>query len=254
MNQLVSVKGLLSQENVKLKFEEILKDRANGFIANLAVMVSSSSALAKCDPMSVVSAAVISASLDLPLDPNLGFAAIVPYGSSAQFQMMYKGFVQLAMRTGQYKTIGVTEIYDGQLIKQNPLTSEFIFDFDAKESEKVIGFAAYFKLINGFEKTVYWPIDKIEKHGKRYSKSFSRQNGRWQEDFNSMASKTVLKHLISKWGILSIEMQTAVKADQSVIKGGINEDAEFSYIDNDAPLDEKPADPFKNEPKDELSL
>ena len=108
-----TVKSLLSTENVKAKFQEILKDKATGFTANLAVMVNNSAALSKCEPLSVISAAVVAASLDLPLDPNLGFAAVVPFGQSATFQIMYKGFIQLAMRSGQYKTIGVTEIFYG---------------------------------------------------------------------------------------------------------------------------------------------
>lgn len=257
MNEL-SVRGLLTQENVKAKFQEILKDRAAGFTANLAVMVSNSEALSKCEPMSVISAAVISASLDLPLDPNLGFAAVVPYGNKAQFQIMYKGLNQLAMRTGQYKTIGVSEIYEGQLESENPLTGDYVFNFDNKTSSKIIGFAAYFRLLNGFEKTVYWPVEKINAHGKKYSKSFNNINGRWKEDFEAMSRKTVLKHLLSKWGILSIEMQTAIIADQSVVRGGIDDqETSFEYVDNDKISPEKiepetHTDPFKAEkPKSE---
>ena len=118
----LSVRNLLSQQNVKAKFEEILKGRAASFTANLAVIVNNNAMLSKCDPMTVISGAVIAASLDLPLDPNLGFAALVPYGQSAQFQVMYKGLIQLAQRSGQYRTMGVTEIYEGQLISENPLT------------------------------------------------------------------------------------------------------------------------------------
>ena len=117
----LTVKSLLSQDNVKAKFQEVLKEKAAGFTANLAVMVNNTAALQKLDPTSIISAAVVSASLDLPLDPNLGFAAIVPYGDKAQFQIMYKGLIQLAMRSGQYKTIGVTEIYEGELISENRL-------------------------------------------------------------------------------------------------------------------------------------
>ena len=148
----LSVRNLLSQQNVKAKFEEILKGRAASFTANLAVIVNNNAMLSKCDPMTVISGAVIAASLDLPLDPNLGFAALVPYGQSAQFQVMYKGLIQLAQRSGQYRTMGVTEIYEGQLLSENPLTGEYDFDFSAKKSDNIIGYAAYFKLLNGFEK------------------------------------------------------------------------------------------------------
>ncbi len=228
MNKPATVKSLLANESVKAKFEAILKDKAAGFTANLAVMVSNSQALAKCDPTTIVSAAVVSASLDLPLDPNLGFAAIVPFGNKATFQIMYKGLIQLAMRSGQYKTINVTEIYDGELITENRLTGEYEFDFTARASDKVIGFAAYFKLINGFEKTIYWPIEQVDKHGKRFSQTYKKGYGLWKDDFDSMAKKTVLKMLISKWGILSIEMQNAVKFDQAVIR-----EDEPEYVDNE---------------------
>ena len=228
MNKPATVKDLLSRDNVKAKFQDILKDRAAGFTANLAVMVNNSQALSKCDPTTIVSAAVVSASLDLPLDPNLGFAAIVPFGNKAQFQIMYKGLIQLAMRSGQYKTINVTEIYDGELISENRLAGEYEFDFTARKSDKVVGFAAYFKLLNGFEKTVYWPIEQVDKHGKRFSQTYKKGFGLWKDDFDSMAKKTVLKNLIAKWGILSIEMQNAVKYDQGVIQ-----DEEVEYIDNE---------------------
>ena len=241
-NQQLTVKSLLSQENVKAKFTEVLKDRAAGFTANLAIMVNNSAALSKCDPMSIISAAVVSASLDLPLDPNLGFAAVVPYGDKAQFQIMYKGLIQLAMRSGQYKTIGVTEIYEGELVSENRLTGEYVFDFTGKKSDKVIGFAAYFSLLNGFEKTVYWPYDQVEGHGKRFSQTYKKGFGLWKDDFTSMGKKTVLKSLISKWGILSIEMQKAVKFDQAVVKDSDTEDIEYvdapeqTSFDTDEPV------------------
>lgn len=230
-----SVKSLLSTDNVKVKFQEILKDRAAGFTANLAVMVNNSAALSKCEPLSVISAAVVSASLDLPLDPNLGFAYVIPFGDKAQFQIGYKGLIQLAQRSGQYKTINVTEVYDGELVSENRITGDYEFDSTCRKSDKVIGYAAYFSLLNGFEKTVYQTIEQIDKHGKRFSQTYKKGFGLWKDDFDSMAKKTVLKNLLSKWGILSIEMQSAVKFDQSVVKDV--ENGEVEYIDNEA---EKP--------------
>lgn len=226
-NQIQTVKNLLSQENVKQKFQDILKENAAGFTANLAVMVNNSTTLAKCEPTSIISAAVVSASLNLPLDPNLGFAAIVPFGDKASFQIMYKGLIQLAMRSGQYKTIGVTEIYEGEFVSGNPLTGEYIFDFEGRTSDKIVGFAAYFSLVNGFEKTIYWPVQQVEAHGKRFSQTYKKGYGLWKDDFVSMGKKTVLKNLISKWGVLSIEMQKAVKFDQAVIKDEETEDIEY---------------------------
>lgn len=231
MENKLTVKNLLSRDDIKFRFNEILKEKSAGFMANLAVMVSNSDNLMKCEPVSVISAAVISASLELPLDPNLGFAAIIPYGKQAQFQIMYKGLIQLAQRSGQYKTIGVTEIYEGEMVSENRLTGEYIFDFTAKTSEKIIGYAAYFSLLNGFEKTVFWTIDQVKKHGKKYSQSFTNSNGRWNIDFDAMAKKTVLKNLIGKWGILSIQMQKAVIFDQST-PTTFTEEAQPEYIDN----------------------
>lgn len=253
----LTVKSLLSQDNVKAKFQEVLKEKAAGFTANLAVMVNNTAALQKLDPTSIISAAVVSASLDLPLDPNLGFAAIVPYGDKAQFQIMYKGLIQLAMRSGQYKTIGVTEIYEGELISENRLTGEYVFDFTGKKSDTIIGFAAYFSLLNGFEKTVYWPMSQVEAHGKRFSQTFKKGYGLWKDDFISMGKKTVLKNLISKWGILSIEMQKAVKFDQGVVNDPETDDIEYvdatedHAFDTDQPIQAKTAgnDPEKLELK-----
>jgi len=164
MEKAITVRSLLDQDNIKEKFKTVLKENAAGFTANLAVMVNNSVALSKCEPLSIVSAAVISASLNLPLDPNLGFAALVPYGNKAQFQIQYKGLIQLAMRSGQYQTIGVTDIFAGQLISENPLSSEYEFDFTIK-SDIVVGYAAHFKLLNGFSKTIYWTVDEVKAHG-----------------------------------------------------------------------------------------
>lgn len=226
-----NIKTILSQDNVKKRFEEILKDRAVSFTANLAVMVNNSDQLQQCDPMSIVSCAVVAASLDLPLDPNLGFAAIVPYsgrnGKVAQFQIMYKGLIQLCLRSGQYQTISATEIYEGQLVKNNPLTG-FEFDFDEKKSDKIIGYAAYFKTVNGFEKTIYSPVEKLDAHGKRFSKTYQRGFGLWKDDFHSMCLKTVIKQLLNTWGIKSIEMQKAIRYDQSTVN---QLDGEPEFVD-----------------------
>lgn len=226
-----SLKGLLSNENIKAKFQEILKDKAAGFTANLAVMVNQSAALSKCEPMTIVSAAVQAASLNLLLDQNLGQAYVVPYGDKAQFQIGYLGYIELAMRTGQYLTINVTEVYDGELVSENRVTGEYVFDFSAKKSDKITHYAAYFRLINGFEKTLCWPVDQADKHGKRFSQTYKKGFGLWKEDFDAMAKKTVLKYLLRKWGPKSIEMQKAELIDQTVIK---DLDAnEIEYIDNE---------------------
>lgn len=224
----LTVESLLAQESVKERFENILKDRAAGFMANLAVVVANNDMLKKCDPVSVVSAAVIGASIELPVDPNFGFAAIVPYGQKAQFQIMYKGFVQLAIRSGQYLTINSAPIFEGELVKIDRVKGEYTFDYDKKVSDKIIGYAAYFKLINGFEKTLYMTVAEVKSHGLKYSKSFQKGFGMWVDNFDGMALKTVLKRLLNKWGILSIELKQAIMYDQAVFN---NEDV-FTYADN----------------------
>jgi len=224
INKTALLRQELEKDGIKNRFNEMLGKKAAGFMSSIITVQNSNPQLKECEPMSIIGAAAVAATLDLPIDKNLGFAHIVPYGKVAQFQMGYKGFIQLAMRTGQYQTINACPIYDGEFISENRLTGEIVFDFNAKKSDTIIGFAAYFKMINGFEKTIYWTKEKITNHSKKYSKSFNNSSSRWQQDFNVMALKTVIKSLISKWGILSIDMQTAIVTDQAVIKSTEIED------------------------------
>jgi recombination protein RecT len=204
-----TMKSLLASPTVIKRFEEVLGKRATQFTASILSLYNSEKMLQKAEPMSVISSAMIAATLDLPVDKNLGYAWIVPYGGKAQFQLGYKGYIQLALRTGQYRFINVTPIHEGELIKWNPLTEVIDIDFEKRESEAVIGYAAYFELLNGFRKTVYWTKEQVEKHRKKFSKS----DFGWKNDWDAMAMKTVLKNLLSKWGILSVEMQKAVMED-----------------------------------------
>lgn len=239
-----AVKSLLANVNYK-RFEEILGRKAQGFMSSI-INISNSVSLQGCEPNSIISSAVVAATLDLPIDQNLGFAYIVPYndkkkGKIAQFQMGYKGFIQLAMRSGQYKTISAGEVYENEIKKYNRITGEIEFneDFSSNEEPKVVGYIAYFKLLNGFEKYLYMTTKKVQEHGKKYSQSYKsekqwvRENCLWSTNFDAMATKTVLKLLLSKYGILSIEMQTALKTDQAVINN-VSETGEIdaSYIDN----------------------
>lgn len=235
----ITTKSLFAQDNVRAKFEELLGKRAPQFITSVLQIASQNEMLAKADPMSIYNSACVSATLDLPLNNNLGFAYIVPYnnrqpdGSTkvvAQFQIGYKGFIQLAQRSGQFRTISATPIFEGQIKSYNRLTG-IEFDFSGQTSEKVLGYAAYFSLINGFEKTFFMTVDELKKHGLRFSKTFNNKNSLWQNDFDSMAQKTVLKLLLSKYAPLSVEMQKAVITDQSYVKDAETEDVE--YIDNE---------------------
>lgn len=220
------IKGFFEQEAVQERFEKLLGDRAYSFIASIIDIINNNERLASVEPQSLMLAAANAAALDLPINPNLGFAYIVPYKNKAQFQMGYKGFIQLAMRSGQFKTISAAPIYKGQLIEENPLAG-YRFDFEAKESDEVIGYAAYFKLLYGFEKTHYMTLDHLRTHGATYSKTYKRSDGLWSTNFDAMATKTVLKLLLSWYAPMSVEMQKAITTDQAVIK----EDG-VEYVDN----------------------
>lgn len=223
-----SLEVLLNKENVKKRFEEILGKKAPGFMSSIISATKANPRLRAANPNSILSSAVIAATLDLPINQNLGFAHIVPYSGEAQFQMGWKGFVQLAIRTNQYRSMNAAPVYEGELKSYNRITGEIEFDLTAKKSDKVIGYVAFFKLINGFEKYFYMTLDEVRAHGRRYSKSFD--TGNWKTNFEPMALKTVIKLLLSKWGILSIEMQTAMEADQAIVNAR-GEGFEFDYKD-----------------------
>ena len=234
----LTVQNLFAKEDVRARFTEMLGKKAQGFITSVLQITNSNELLKNADPLSIYNAAATAATLDLPLNNNLGFAYIIPYKQKkdgnlvdvAQFQLGYKGFIQLAQRSGQFQTISASPIYEGQLVEQNPLTG-FVFDFTKKTSDKVIGYASYFKLINGFEKTLFMSVEEMNKHGVRFSKTFAKGFGLWKDDFDSMALKTVLKLLLSKFAPLSIEMQRAVISDQAIINDVETQDV--TYVDNE---------------------
>lgn len=238
-SNLAQLKGLLSAESTKKRFFEILGSKSASFISSIINVVNGNPALQEANPNTVLMSAAIAATLDLPINPNLGFAAIVPYKEKgqavAQFQMMWRGFVQLAQRSGQYRTLNTTEVYEGEIKRQNRFTGEIEFDPDGRKSDKIIGYVAYMSLLNGFEKYFYMSREECEKHAKRYSKTYQKGYGKWKDDFDAMAKKTVLKLLISKYGIMSVDMQKAVEFDQSTVQGDINhiEEATAEYMDNE---------------------
>jgi recombination protein RecT len=256
-NQVISktsVSSILAQESVKARFSEIMGKNASAFMSSIISATKANPSLGDCEPNSVISSAVIAATLNLPIQSNLGFAHIVPYMkngvSVAQFQMGYKGFIQLALRTAQYKNINASEVYDGELVKHDRITGDVELDTTKKKSDKVIGYVAYFKLINGFEKMLYLTKEQLQAHGSKYSKSYSSKYGRWQLDFDSMALKTVIKLLLSKYGILSVDMQTAITVDQSIIKDADTMDVE--YVDaNDR---DKQSTAFEEKQMDEINI
>lgn len=231
-----SLKDLISDEAVKAKFAEVLGKNSAAFISSIIALSNSNTDLSQAEPGSILGSAMMAATLNLPINQNLAFAHIVPFNAKqkdgtykkmAQFQLGWRGYVQLAMRTGQYKTINAAIVYEGQLVEQNSFTGEFVFDDKAKKSNTVVGYVAYFKLLNGFEKYWYMTKEQISEHGKKYSKSYANEFGRWKNDFDGMALKTVIKQLLSKFGILSVEMQRAVETDQAVLHG-VNSEIEYA--------------------------
>ena len=203
------------------------------FKTSLLGVINSNSLFENADPLSIIQSALVATTLDLPINPNLGYAYIIPYKDKAQFQLGYKGLIQLAQRTGKYQTISSSEVREGQIKDYDPLKG-VQFDWTVTDGE-VIGYVAYFKLINGFEKYLYMTLKDLEAHGQKYSKSYNSKdkytkeyNGIWRTNFDAMAKKTVLKQLISKFGIMSVEMQDAVVKDQQII----DKEGNGEYVDN----------------------
>jgi len=246
-----SIKAYVSDAKIRQKFEEVLGKKTQGFLASV-MQVANQPQLKGAVPATVINAAMMAATLDLPINNNLGFAYIVPYkrkfkdaqgkwaeSLEAQFQMGYKGFIQLAQRSGQFARIAATPVYEGQLISANPLLG-YEFDWTVPNQGEAIGYVAFFKLLNGFTAELYMSKADVIKHAGNYSQSYKFAQGQinqgkkassvWHENFDSMALKTVTKLLLSKQAPLSIEMQTAQLADQSIVRDVETND--FDYIDH----------------------
>mgnify|MGYP000423583837 CR=1 FL=1 len=242
-----TLKGMLESPAYKKKFEEMLGKKAAGFMSSIIAVTNNNNYLMKADPATVIGAAAQAAMLDLPINQSLGFAYIVPYKGAAQFQLGYKGYIQLAQRSGQYVDIGAKTVYEGELEYENRLLDKF--KFGNRTGDKVIGYLAYFRLTNGFEKMLFMTLDEMQAHAKKYSQNYKGGTDKWGlADFNVMAEKTVLKRLLSKFGPLSIEsvqMSQALSNDGGVIS--MNKDGEFDVDFSgetiDAEYDEPTAEP-----------
>lgn len=239
----LTVRNYLKSENVKKRFQDILGEKAGQFISSIVSAVSLNQTLQECAPESVVAAAAIAASLDLPINPSLGMAHIVPYKErgapkpKAQFQIGWKGFIQLAIRSGHYKHIHISEIREGDIQSINRITGEAVFNKDqittSATNRPIVGYALYFLLHSGYEKLFYMSKEQCEEHGRRYSKSF--ETGNWKKDFDGMGRKTVVKMGLSKYGILSVDMNRAISFDQAEVN---SEGEVVDYPDN--PVQEPP--------------
>lgn len=240
----------LAQDDTKRYLQSVLGDRTGQFITSLTSLASSSEALKKCTRNSLMGCAIKAAAMDLSIDPALGFAWAIPYGDQATFQLGYKAYVQLAMRTGQYQSLGAREVREGEYRGRDFIGDPLIEWLSDEErlDKKIVGYMAGLRLLNGFQKTIFWTVSEVEKHAEKYSqgyrafkkngasKSTARSGNRespWASDFDQMAMKTVLKSLISKYGIMSTEIQNAVKYDQASINIDTDTGEEtVKYIDN----------------------
>ena len=242
-----TLKGMLEMPAYKNKFNEMLGKKATGFMSSIIAVTNNNKYLAKANPATVIGAAAQAAMLDLPINQSLGFAYIVPYGNEAQFQLGYKGYIQLAQRSGQYVDIGAKTVYEGELEYENRLLDKF--KFGERTGDKVIGYLAYFRLTNGFEKMLFMELDEMIAHAKKYSKNYKGGTDKWGlTDFNTMAEKTVLKRLLSKYGPLSIEsvqMSQALSNDGSVIS--MNKDGDFDVNFDGETIDAEYEEPAAEE-------
>lgn len=234
---LQDLQKLLNSAGVKNRFDELLDHSSASFTSSILTIFRSNSRLQECSPNSILSAAGIAAALKLPINPSLGFAYIVPYKNQAQFQIGWRGLVQLAMRSGLYATLNSGAVREGQIQEIDFITGEIIRG--EKISDKIVGYVAYMELLNGFRKSLYMTLEEIQAHAQKYSQSYAydlksgKKSSVWSTNFEAMAKKTVLKRLLSSFGIMSIDQKsadlaTALQADQSVVT-----DAGLRYVDNE---------------------
>lgn len=229
----------MGSDSIQRRLLEVFGKEASFYAASIIANYNNNKGLKECDYGSIVSAAVQAALLKLPLSTQLGYAYIVPYNVKvgnawrkyAQLQIGWKGFVQLAIRSRQYETINAGVVYEGQLQNFNHITGEF--ELSDPEGDKVVGYFAYFKLTNGFQKMLYMSAEKMSEHAEKYSQSYQydlkggKKTSVWSTNFDAMGTKTVLKLLIQKYGIVSIEMREALSADQAMVRKD-----KFVYVDN----------------------
>ncbi|HHY42543.1 MAG TPA: recombinase [Thermoanaerobacterales bacterium] len=258
---MVRLKDILNTDSVKEQFKNALQENSGAFVASIIDLYGSDPYLQQCDPNSVVLEALKAATLKLPINKQLGFAYIVPYKTQGkqvpQFQIGYKGYIQLAMRTGQYKHLNAGIVYEGMKVEKDILTGEIKITGEPT-SNKPQGYFAYMELLNGFSKTIYMTHDEVLSHAKRYSKSFNYANSAWKTNFDEMAIKTVLRRLLSKYGILSTDMVAALTSDtesdiESEVAQEVANEANQEVIDIEAePADEPIKE--KEEPSGQIEI
>ncbi|MBQ9948880.1 MAG: recombinase RecT [Oscillospiraceae bacterium] len=208
------MRGILDSDATKKLLQESLKENAGAFSASILDLYNSDTYLQRCDPKQVFGECLKAVSLKLPINKQLGFAYVIPYGNTAQFQLGYKGMIQLCMRTGSYKYINAGVVYEGEYKGENKLTGEIDISGE-KISDTVVGYFAYIETLNGFKKALYWSREKVNAHAQKFSKSFKSSSSVLKTDFDAMAIKTVLRNLLSHYGYMSVEMADAFTAEEN---------------------------------------
>lgn len=263
-----SLKGILNSPTVQKQMNELLNDRSSQFMSSLVTLASNDPQLSDAEPMSIVSGAIQAAQLNLPIEKQFGFVYLIPFNvkegktwvKKAQFVLGYRGYIQLAQRSGQYRKINVGNVYEGQLASWNPFTEELDYNPEGKRSDKVIGYFGYFELLNGFKKTVYWTKEEVEKHRVENAKGKNKHNltGVWKSNYDAMGQKTVLRNMLSKWGILTVELQEAILSDEAEdpsdeeddVRRDVSENANKELLDFEEPNQiDKPKENVKQKKK-----
>ncbi len=223
----LTVQSLVHNETFLKKAEDVLGSGTQQFMSSLLSLTNADAKLQKCNPVKLYNCCLMAAAIKLPFNQNLGQAYIIPYRNDVQLQIGWKGFVQLAQRSGQYKAINCTDVKEGEIKRIDHLTGEIEFDWlepDDRIKANTIGYCAYFELLNGYRQTLYMSKADLEQHGKRYSQTYKNGFGVWKDNFDAMARKTVIKLILSKYGPLSVDMQKAIEFDQR--------DSDGNYPDN----------------------
>lgn len=249
----LTLKQALATDSIQKRFTDMLGKKSAGFLTSIMNVYQNNKLLQEADTNSIILAAGQAAALDLPINPNLGLSAIVPFKdnksgkTTATFQIMRDGWMDLCLRTGQFVYIANEPVYKGELVKKNRFTGEYIFDEDKRESDEIVGYMASFKLTNGYCKTVYWTIEEVKKHALRFSQTYKRGFGLWKDDFNSMALKTVLKHLLKKYAPKSIELINAIESDQASFSGDTKDLGKAKPMYNDSSVEDAEAEEIVTE-------
>lgn len=241
-NERLSLSNYLNMDAVKMNISSVVgAQNSQRFISSIISATTVNPALRECTYPSIINAALLGETLKLSPSPQLGYFYMIPFKNTkegvteAQFQLGYKGYIQLAIRSGVYKKLNVLPIKEGELISFDPINEDIVVnlidDEDARDAAPTIGYYGMFEYTNGFRKAIYWSKKKMESHANKYSKGYQARKGYtfWEKDFDGMACKTILRQLLSKWGVMSIDMQMAYEADQAVLM----DDGTKKYVDND---------------------